>query len=91
MAINLAVGPIVKVVFTPDGRKVRFIAAKQVGELDLHAYDPYVEGNLTWNLLRLLPELDRAAAERALSRVRTSHPEAYRAGVAALASKPPGR
>jgi hypothetical protein len=82
MGIDLAAGPIKKIVFTPDGRKVRFIAEKQVGEVDLHAYDPYVEGNLTWNLLRLLPELDHTEAERVLSRLRESHPEAYRAGVA---------
>jgi WD40 repeat protein len=84
VTLDLGAGPIHKLVFTPDGAKVRFIAAKQVGELDLHAYDPYVAGNRTWNLLRLLPELDRAEAERVLSRLRDSHPEAYRAGIAAL-------
>jgi WD40 repeat protein len=91
VAIDLAAGPIKKIVFTPDGRKVRFIAETQVGEVDLHAYDPYVEGNLTWNLLRLLPELDRTEADHVLNRLRESHPEAYRAGVAEMESKPPGR
>src|SRR5262249_20572884 len=62
LALDLRAGPIHKVVFTPDGNKVRFIADKQVGELDLHAFDAYVEGNLTWNLLRLLPNLDRTEA-----------------------------
>jgi WD40 repeat protein len=82
VAIDLGAGPIRMVVFTPDGTKVRFIAEKQVGELDLHAYDPYVEGNFTWNLMRLLPELDRTEAERVLERIRDTHPDAYRAGVA---------
>jgi hypothetical protein len=86
VAIELAAGPVRKVVFTPDGQKVRFVAEKQVGEVDLHAYDSYVEGNLTWNLLRLLPELDRTDAERVLNRLRDSHPEAYRAGTAALSA-----
>jgi WD40 repeat protein len=86
IAIDLGGGPIKKLVFTPDGWKVRFIAEKQMGELDLHAYELYVEGNLTWNLLRLLPKLDRADAERVLNRLRDSHPEAYRAGTAALNS-----
>jgi WD40 repeat protein len=91
IAIDLAAGPIKKIVFIPDGRKVRFIAEKEVGEVDLHAYDPYVEGNLTWNLLRLLPELDRTEAQRVLNRLRDSHPEAYRAGVDALPGRPTGR
>jgi dipeptidyl aminopeptidase/acylaminoacyl peptidase len=88
VAIDLGAGAIKKLVFSPDGRKVRYIAQKQIGELDLHAYDPYVEGNLTSNLLRLLPELDRSEAQRVLNRFRYSHPEAYRAGISALASKP---
>ena len=68
---------------------MRFVAEKQVGELDLHAYDAYVAGNLTWNLLRLLPELNRPEAERVLERLRESHPDAYRAGIATLnAAKP---
>jgi WD40 repeat protein len=91
VSIDLGAGSFRKIVFTPDGRKLRFVAEKQVGEFDLHAYDPYVEGNLTWNLLRLLPELDRTDAERVLNRLRDSHPEAYRAGTAALASQPAGK
>jgi serine/threonine protein kinase/WD40 repeat protein len=87
IAVDLAAGPIRKLVFTPDGRKVRFLAQKRVGELDLHAYEPYVEGNLTWNLLRLLPALDRTEADRVLNRLRESHPEVYRAGVAAFNTK----
>jgi WD40 repeat protein len=91
VAIDLAAGPIRKVVFTPESRRVRFIAEKQVGEFDLSAYEPYVDGNLTWNLLRILPELDRAESERVLARLRESHPDACRAGTAALASKPTGK
>jgi WD40 repeat protein len=91
IALDLGAGLIHKVVFTPDGRTVRFIAEKQVGELDLHAFDDYVAGNLTWNLLRLLPELDRNEAQRVLNRLRDSHPEAYRAGVDALPGRPTGR
>jgi WD40 repeat protein len=91
IAIDLGAGAIRKVVFTPDGAKVRFIADKHVGELDLHAFDAYVEGNLTWNLLWLLPDLDRAEAERVLNRLRDTHPEAYRAGAAALPPTPPAK
>jgi WD40 repeat protein len=89
VAIDLASGRITKVVFTPDGSKIRFIAEKQVGELDLHAYDPYVEGNLTWNLLRLLPDLSAAEAERVLNRLHETHPDAYRASTAILATAKP--
>jgi WD40 repeat protein len=85
VAIDLAAGPIRKVVLTPDSSKVRFIAEKQVGEFDLHAYDTYVDGNLTWNLLRLLPELEKSDADRVLNHLREEHPDAYRAGVAAKA------
>jgi hypothetical protein len=91
IALDLGAGAIRKVVFTPDGAKLRFIAGQQVGELDLHAFDAYVESNLTWNLLRLLPELDRAEAERVLNRLRDTHPEAYRAGAAALPPTAPAK
>jgi len=87
VAIELGFGPIGKVVFTPDSRKIRFIAEKQVGEFDLHAFDAYVEGNLTWNLLRLLQNLDRPEAEAVLERLRVSHPQAYHAAKAVLASQ----
>jgi hypothetical protein len=86
VAIDLGAGSISKVVFSPDGSKIRFIAEKLVGELDLHAYDPYVEGNLTWNLLRLLPDLNRTEADRVLERLKDTHPESYRAGIAALST-----
>src|SRR5262249_36490911 len=86
--IDLNAGAIRKVGFTSDGGTVRFIAEKEVGEVDLHAYDAYVEGNLTWNLLRLLPELDPAEAEQVLNRLRDRHPEAYRAGRDVLAAAP---
>jgi hypothetical protein len=65
---------------------VRFVAEKQVGEFDLHAYDAYVDGNLTWNLLRLFPELEKSDADRVLKHLRDEHPDAYRAGVAAKAA-----
>jgi WD40 repeat protein/tRNA A-37 threonylcarbamoyl transferase component Bud32 len=84
VTVDLGAGPIHKVVFTPDGNRLRFIADKQIGEFELHAFDPYVEGNLTWNLLRLLPELDRSEAERALERLRDTHPGAYQAGLSAM-------
>jgi WD40 repeat protein len=91
VALDLAAGAIQKIVFTPDGRKVRFVAEKHVGEVDLHAYERHVTRNLIWNLQRVLPVLDPAEVGHVLERLRTEDPAAYRAGTAALESKSTGK
>jgi WD40 repeat protein len=79
VGIDLGAGPVTKLVFTPNGRAVRFVAEKQAGELDLHAFDNHIEGNLTRNLQLILPDLDRPDVDRVLDRLRRTHPDAYRA------------
>jgi hypothetical protein len=89
VAVDLGQGPITKVVFADDGKRIRYITTKRAAELDLTTFEPHLEGNLTWNLLRLVPELyrlgGRAEVEWVLERLRPTHPEAYRRGLAALA------
>lgn len=57
-----ATGEIKKVAFSADGSRLRYIAEKRIAELDLGAFAPHVDGNLTWNLQRLIPDLYRSEA-----------------------------
>jgi WD40 repeat protein len=43
--LTLGDEPVSHVVFTPDGKRIRYKCAKQVAEIDLMAFEPHIEGN----------------------------------------------
>jgi WD40 repeat protein len=88
VTMDLGKGKLRQVVFSPDGRRLRYVANKRAEELDLQALTADVEGNLAWNLEQTLLMLVNDAssgdrlpeAERIIERLRATHPEAYRRG-----------
>ena len=79
-----------KVVFSPDGSRLRYSSKRRVASLDLRAFDQHIHNNLVYQLTRLSPEVveqeGRDEALRMVERLRDIHPQAFQRGMAELAA-----
>ena len=62
--LRLGDGEVTHVVYKPDGKRIRFQCGTQIAEIDLTAFEPYIEGNRLWHQKRLETEVNVARQGR---------------------------